>query len=171
MKPGLFQRMDSWIRQMLPFGTTVLLLLVAIMPTRIPGYGGVAPLLAMMGVYYWAIFRPDLLPPLAAFAIGLLYDVMAGGPLGVNALVMLLVQGVTASQRRFFLGKTFLVAWWAFAMVAGGAMAIAWLLVSGLYGQIVEPRAVFFEYLLTVALYPLLGWLLARTQVAVLKGA
>jgi rod shape-determining protein MreD len=163
--------MDLWVRHWLPVGVTLFLLLLTVVPTRIPGFAGVAPLLALMSVFYWSIFRPDLLPYYAAFLIGLLYDVISGTPLGVNALMLLLVRGVTGSQRRFFLGKSFLVAWSAFAMVAGGGMLLSWLLVSMLHAALLEPQAVMFEYLMTLSLYPVLSWMLARTQAAFLREA
>lgn len=163
--------MDLWVRHLLPVGMTLALVLLTVMPTRIPGFAGVAPLLALTSVFYWSIFRPDLLPAYAAFLIGLLYDIVSGMPLGVYALVLLLVQGVTAAQRRFFLGKSFVVAWCAFGVVAGAGMILSWLLVSMLLSTFVEPQAVMFEYLMTLSLYPVLSWLLARTQVAFLRDA
>ena len=171
MRPTLLQRMDQWVRHLLPVGVTLLLLLVNVTPARIPDYATVAPILTLMSVFYWSIYRPDLLPSYAAFAVGLLFDVISGGPLGVNALVLLLVQGITASQRRFFLGNAFPVAWWGFAMMAGGAVTAAWMLVAVLLGSPIGLRPVLFEYMLTVALYPLLSWAMARTQVAFLKQA
>jgi rod shape-determining protein MreD len=171
MKPSVWVRMDSWVRHLVPVGVTLLLLLLTAVPTRLPGFAGIAPMLPLMGVYYWAIYRPDLLPAWAAFLIGLLYDIIAGTPLGVNALVLLLVQGVSAAQRRFFLGKSFLVAWWAFGLLAAGSIGLSWLLVTVLYGRVVDPTPVIFEYLLTMGLFPILTWSLARTQMAFLKDA
>lgn len=169
MKPSVWVRMDTWLRQLVPFGATLVLLLLAAMPTRLPGYAGIAPMLPLMGVYYWAIWRPDLLPAWVAFLVGLLYDVVGGTPLGVNALVLMLVQGIAASQRRYFLGKAFMVAWWAFALLAAVALGLCWLLVSMLRGLTVDPLAVGFEYLMTLGLFPPLAWVLARTQAALLK--
>ncbi len=161
--------MDTWVRQFIPFGVTLVLLILTAIPTRVPGFAGIAPMLPMMGVYYWAVYRPDLLPAWAAFLIGLFYDIIAGTPLGVNALVLVLVQGVAASQRRFFLAKSFMVAWWSFAMLTSGAVGLAWLLMAILRGQAVDPAPVLFEYLVTIGLFPLLTWALARTQLAFLK--
>jgi rod shape-determining protein MreD len=163
--------MDLWVRHLVPFATTLFLLLLTAVPTHVPGFAGIPPMLPLMGVYYWAIYRPDLLPAWAAFVIGLLADGLAGTPVGVNALVMLLVQGTAASQRRFFLGKSFTVTWWAFGLLTGGAIGLQWILVSALVGHTLDAGAVIFEYLLTLACFPLLTWTLARTQMAVLKDA
>ncbi|CAA7620474.1 rod shape-determining protein MreD [Magnetospirillum sp. UT-4] len=169
MKPSVWVRLDAWVRHLVPFGVTLVLLLLTAVPTHLPGFGAVAPMLPLMGVYYWAIYRPDLLPAWAAFLIGLLYDVIAGTPLGAVALVLLLVQGVAASQRKFFLGKSFIVTWWAFGLLAGGATGLTWVLVTVLNGRAADAGPVIFEYLLMLALFPLMTWTLARTQMAFLK--
>lgn len=171
MRPSLLHRMDSWTRQLLPFGSALLLLVVSVMPLRLPGFAGVAPLLALMAVFYWSIYRPDLMPPWAAFTLGLLQDFIGGTPLGVWAMVYLLAQGVVASQRRFFLSNAFLAAWWGFGLIAAHAALLAWLLVSLLHARLLDPRAVAFQYLMTMAVYPPVAWGLARTQVAFLRQA
>lgn len=169
MKPSVWVRMDTWVRHLVPVGVTLVLLLLTAIPTRIPGLSGIIPMLPLMGVYYWAIYRPDLLPAWSAFLIGLLYDIIGGTPLGVNALVLLSVQGIAAGQRRFFLGKSFMVAWWAFGLLAAAAAGATWLLVTILYGRALDASPVIFDYLLTMGLFPLLTWTLARTQMAFLK--
>jgi rod shape-determining protein MreD len=169
LKASVWTRMDTWVRHLIPLAVTLLLLLLTAIPTRAPGFAGIAPMLPLMGVYYWAIYRPDLLPAWLAFLVGLLYDIIGGTPLGVNALVMLLVQGTAASQRKFFLGKSFAVAWWAFGLLTAGAVGLAWLLVSFIYGRAVDPLPVIFEYLMTLSIFPVLTWTLARTQMAFLK--
>ena len=168
MKPTLFQRMDVWAPNLVPVGITLLLLLLSVIPSRLPDFAVVVPMLTLMGVFYWAIYRPDLMPAWAAFGIGLIYDLVGGMPLGINALVLLLVQGAASSQRRFFLGNTFLVAWSGFAVIGAAAFMLAWLLVMLLVSGVGQPKAVVFELLLTIAFYPVVSWTLARTQVAVL---
>ncbi|HTH15952.1 MAG TPA: rod shape-determining protein MreD [Magnetospirillum sp.] len=169
MKSSIWVRMDTWVRHLVPISVTIFLLLLTAIPTHMPGFAGIAPVLPMIGVYYWAIYRPDLLPAWAAFLVGFLYDIISGTPLGVNALVLLLVQGTAASQRKFFLGKSFMVAWWAFGLLAAGAIGLSWILVVILTGTVLDALPVIFEYLLTMGLFPVLTWALARTQMAFLK--
>jgi len=163
--------MDLWTRHLVPGGLTLFILLISLVPTRIPGYGGIAPLLTLISVYYWSIYRPDLLPAIAAFLLGLLLDIGGDTPMGVNALVFLLVHGLLSSQRRFFLGKPFLMTWWAFAVVAAVACWLSWVLVSLLGGHWIESRPVLFTYLMTLAFYPVLGWFLIRAQLTFLREA
>lgn len=169
MKPGPLQRLDALVRHLVPLASTVGLMLVMIVPNRIPGAAAVMPMLVWMAVFYWAVFRPDLLRPWMAFLAGVMSDALSGLPMGVSAIALLILHAVASSQRRFFLGNTFVVAWWGFAMLAAGVS----LLVAGL-AFVVEGRhaprdTLVLQYALTVLLYPPVAWTLARSQVALLR--
>ncbi len=164
MKPDLWQRLDRGLRNLTPMMLTLALIFVTVLPLRVPGLAPVTPVVTLMAVYYWSIYRPELLPFAATFVVGLVQDSLSGAPLGLSSLVLLLVQGVVVSQRRFFHGKTFLVEWWGFMLVAPVALLIAWLVASLYFGVLVVPRTLGFQLLLTVALYPVLTRLFARAQ-------
>ncbi len=169
MKPTIWQKMDGVARNMTPFGVTLVLVLVGVVPLHVPGLASVAPLLALIAVYHWSVWRPDLLPPYLVFPIGLLHDALSGAPIGTAALVFLAVHGVVVSQRRFLVGKPFAVAWLGFAVIAAGATAATWILVSGFHLTVVEPRAALYQYLVSVGSFPPVAWLLLRWQQAVLR--
>ncbi len=169
MTLNIWHRLDVFIRNLTPLLFTLFLVLVSVVPLRVPGFAAVTPALSLVAVYYWAIFRPDLLPAVAVFAIGLVQDILSGMPLGVNTLVLLAAHAVVASQRRFFLGKSFLVMWWGFLMVAAMAAVATWIIVSMLYGRLLDPAPLGFQFLLTVAIFPCLTWLFIRVQQTFLR--
>ena len=169
MKPNFWQRLDLAARSLLPFAATLVLVLIALVPTRIPSMGAVAPMLPLMGVYYWSIARPELMRPSVAFIIGVLVDLLAGTPIGVNAFLYLIVHWVVVSQRRFFLGKPFFIGWWAFGLVAFGVVLLKWFLVSALQSGMVQPWPVLISYGLTLSLYPVFGWAFAKVEVQVFE--
>lgn len=169
MRPTVWQRVDTLVRHQLPVLLTLLLLLISVVPTHVPGLVRIGPMLPLISVYFWAVHRPDLMGYGTVFAIGLLEDVVGGTPLGVGALSLLLVQGLVVSQYKFFYGKAFAVTWWAFILVAGGAVLVKWLCVSAIYGDVLDGEAALMAYLMTVAFYPPVAWLLARTQMAFLR--
>jgi rod shape-determining protein MreD len=171
MRPTFWQRMDQLARKLTPFALTLLLVILGQVPWHLPGLAEVAPLLPLMAVYHWTIQRPDLLPAHAVFVIGLLTDLLSGGPIGVNTLVLLTVYGVIYSQRRFFIGKTFLITWLGFVFVSAAASVQAWLLVSALHVTLIRADAPVFQYLLTAALYPVPAWLFLRWQQVFLRAA
>ena len=100
-----------------------MLVFAAALPWRLPAFAEVTPAFAVMAVFYWTIYRPERLPYVATFGIGVLQDLLAGTPLGMTALLLLVVQGVVASQRTFFRGKPFLVIWWGFSHGDAGGRA------------------------------------------------
>lgn len=168
MKPQLLQRFDMLARRLTPFALTMSLVLVSILPLHVPGGARIMPMLVLMSLYHWSVHRPHLLPAYAVFFIGLMQDVLGGIPLGVNALVYLVVYGLIVSQRRFLVGKSFMVIWLGFAVIAAGATVAEWLLVSLLNLTLVESGAMVFQYIMSVGNFPLLAWLFMRWQRAFL---
>ncbi|MEQ9447512.1 MAG: rod shape-determining protein MreD, partial [Rhodospirillaceae bacterium] len=80
MHSASLQYMDGAARRIVPFGLTLVLMLFALTPTHIPALSDVAPMLTLMSVYFWSIYRPDLLGYGAAFGIGILEDLLMGTP-------------------------------------------------------------------------------------------
>ena len=169
MTSGLWHRMDLLARQLTPSMLTLALVIINAVPLHVPGLSRIAPMLPLMAIYHWAIFRPRLLPAWVVFLIGLLQDILGGTPVGVNALVFLAVYGAVLSQKRFFMGKSFAILWLGFALIAAGAMAISWAAVSLLSVGLVEPQTVIFQYLLTLGLFPAVAWLFVHWQRAFLR--
>ena len=92
------------------------------------------------------------------------YTRVTGTPFGLHAVMMLLTYGMVVSQRRFFIGKSFGVIWWGFMLVALISIAVAWLLASAASWHIVRPGPAGFQYLLTLALYPVAALILTGAQ-------
>ncbi len=171
MPLGLLQQLDRIARNLTPLTLGFVLVIIAATPLRIPDFGPIAPNVGLIAAYYWGIYRPDLFPASAAFALGLWQDVLAGTPLGMNAVVLLAMHWFILGQRRFFQGKTFAVVWWAFALVATAATLLLWLTSMAYHGRLLDAAPAAFQGLLTLALYPFLTWVFARTQHAVLRQA
>lgn len=170
MRQPFWQRLDTVARNLTPFGLAFLLILISTAPTHIPELARITPMLGLIAVYHWSIYRPDLMPAWAMFGLGLFHDLIGGGPLGANALLLLLCQGTVVSQHRFFVGKSFIVIWLGFALLAAGAAALAWTLLAGYHVRLVEWRGFLYQYLLTLAFYPPLAWGFIRWQRVVLRG-
>lgn len=152
------------LRQLTPIVSCFVMVLLGVMPHGLPHFPTVAPDLAMMTVFYWAIYRPDLLPKWAVFLVGLFQDLLSGALIGLNVAILLIVHYVGLSQRRTFIGKPFVVAWFGFMVLALGVGAFYWLTLAALSGTIVFAHAVLFQYLLTFASFPLMSWLLVRAH-------
>ncbi len=169
MKSPFVQRLDTVTRNSMPVLLTFILVLVNFIPLQIPGLSQVVPVLPLMAIYHWAIYRPQLMPPLAVFLIGAFFDVLSGTPIGVNALVFLAVYGVVVFQQRFFVGKSFIVVWLGFGLIALGASVLSWILMSILATTLIDPRAVIFQLFLNFSFFPVLAWLFLYCQNTYLK--
>src|SRR5439155_21842429 len=86
------------------------------------------PSVTLMAVYHWTIYRPDLLPPLGLFIVGLAQDLLTGAPVGTGALVLLLARAAVLRYRRFFINRTFPFVWTGFTLLSAAAMLLLWAL-------------------------------------------
>ena len=169
MTPSIWQRIDLLARLLTPTFITLILVVVSVVPLRILDFTSAVPLLPLISVYHWAIFRPYLLPVYAVFLIGVLQDILTGTPIGVNALVFLLVYGAVLSQKVFFTGRSFFVLWVGFALISAGASVINWLVFSILNVVVVGGQTAIIQYLLTLGFFPVTAWFFLRWQNAFLR--
>ena len=164
-----WQRLDTLARRATPAAVTFMLTLLGVVPLHVPVYGPVAPLFPLMAVYYWSIHRPDLMPYSVVFLIGLVHDILTGSPIGVHSLLFLTVHAALSSQQRHLAGRSFLVLWCGFVLVAGVTMAMEWLIHSVYYLAIMPVEAAGFRMILTIALYPPVAWGLSTVQRSLLR--
>ena len=130
---------------LVPVTCGVLAVLLANLP--VPLLGGLVP------VYFWCLVRPDLMTPAVTLAIGILEDIVSGGPPGVWTLSFVLTYALVARQRDSFAGLSGLVAVLGFAAAAAFACACAWLTVAALHGRPPLFAPIFSELAMTVLFY------------------
>lgn len=159
MTVGFWHRLDQTGRNMLPFITTVLLMLLSMTPVPIDGFSDVVPPLALTAIVYWAIHRPDLLRPSIVFLLGVLQDLLSGHPLGLTALLFTICYWILLTQRRFFLGNSFGVLWFGFSVLVAGAAVLEWVVFCLIHATILDIRPAVFQSLMAMTVFPLLTWL------------
>ena len=164
MRPLFLQRHDLWARMAIPLLATILAVVFNVVPLRLPDYAPLAPGLVLMAVFYWTVHRPDLMRPWAVFLIGILDDILSGTPLGVNSLVLLFVHWTIVAQHRVFRGKSFVLVWLAFALVALGAKLLLTVVAFAAGYGLLDPTVLLVQYVLTLALYPPLAFVMGWAQ-------
>jgi rod shape-determining protein MreD len=165
----LWQRLDQVARHVSPFAITVLLLIVGLVPLRLPYLPPLSVSLVLVSVYYWAVHRPGALPAPAVFFLGLMADLLGGGFLGVNALVLLVAYASTLSLRPWLVGASFAIVWWGFAILSVAALVLTWIITWFLAGAAADFSPGVSGTVFAVGAYPLLATLFARTQRALLR--
>ncbi len=86
---------DSVARHLIPLLLAIGFVVLGTLPYQIPLLGPVFPAMTLVVVYFWSIYRPELLPAAAVFLVGFFQDVLSGAPLGLSSFVLLLVHWVS----------------------------------------------------------------------------
>lgn len=159
---------DRFPARLLPLVSLIVAGLLPLLPLPVPGALALSPAVSLMVVYHWTIYRPELLPAPALFALGMIADLLSGALPGVTALVLLLCREAVLRHRRHFAGRSFLFVWSGFGVTAGAALAFAWG-VNALFDlALIEVRDTLFRAVLTVALFPAASFALGRAQRALM---
>ena len=165
--PGLVGRS---LRGLVPVATGLAAASLDLLPLPDAAPRSLAPFLTVCVVYFWTLYRLDLLTPLAVFVIGVALDAAAGLPLGLTALSLLIARSLLMHGQRFLLRQPFPIVWAAFLLVVLAVAGLRWLLASLFWGHRYPVEPVLFEAGLTFAVYPPIGWLLARLQRLIVAG-
>jgi len=161
-------RVDGPAARLLPMATALAATVISIQPIHVRGYAALTPAFTLMVVYHWTIYRPDLLPPLALFLVGVTQDLLAGAPLGMSALLLLLARAMVRRHRSHFVNQSFPFVWAGFTLLTGSAMLLLWFVHSLLDGALLDFRSTVFRAVATISLFPLASFLLGRTQRALM---
>jgi rod shape-determining protein MreD len=144
---------------MLLFGLFVLGL-----PFGIPGQSELRPGFAMACVFFWSLYRPSSLPAPVIALCGLLQDFMGLTPLGIWAVLLLLLHGITRAARRRLIPKSFLFTWAVFMGLEAGLSCLGWLGESALNLQALPLAPLVAQTTVAAALYPALAAFFIRAH-------
>ena len=163
MQDRLGMSFQGTLAAVIPFFCALIGAIIANVPVSFSGGIVPPPLLALMPVYYWCLVRPDLMPPFAAFTIGVLEDLLSGSPPGVWTLSFVAAYALVDRERESFAGLAGVgaILGFAAAMLAAGATAYA--IVAVYYWNMPPLGPIFIEIAVTVVFYipvaALLGWI------------
>ena len=153
-------RLGATLRQMLPALVTLLLMLMVASIGK--SFGSLYPLISLMAVYYWGMFRPAALPYGFVFVLGLAQDVLMDLPLGVATVLLLIFRAVVASQQRILAQQVFWMTWASFDLVALLFFLSLWIIMNILSTASPAMQPSIIQWLLSVAMYPFMHLLYNR---------
>jgi rod shape-determining protein MreD len=114
----------------------------------------ILPLVVVMMVFCWRALPGTVLPPYLAMLLGLLTDVMSGGPLGFWALMTLIAASAGARAPSLTDGRDLGRLWLAWGAVACLVAGIGWLLASLYFVRWIVWWPIAFGALASIALFP-----------------
>lgn len=137
----------------LPFLLAVLAAIISNIPISL--FGGLLPppLLAFMPVYFWCLVRPDLMPVPAALTVGILEDLLSGGPMGVWAASFVAAYALVDRERDAFAGLSGIGAILGFATATLLVLTTSFLIVAVVYGHVPPLGPLLLMAAITILLY------------------
>lgn len=163
-RPSLWRRLDMSARFSFPAISTALLLLLLAAPLGLDCQPALQGAVAMGCVFFWSLYRPTSMPPLAVFLLGVLADLLSNAPLGVAVLILLLLYGTAMRWRRVLARQGFITVWLVFSTLALAAALLEWLLTMALIFRLLPPGPALFVGVLAAGIYPLLAVPLIRAH-------
>ena len=160
----LTERINITVRLMIPYAFMAVLFLLNVVAVPYPLSGFVKAPLFLAGIYYWAIYRPTLIPPWLAFIAGCLMDILSGLPIGMNALVFVATHWTVADQRRFLMGQSFVMIWIGFSLLVMIVGVVQWILFGLVNLHWLPPGSMLMSSVLGVVIFPLISIILHLTH-------
>ena len=163
-RPNFWRKLDATSRFGFPIGFLVFGLFVIGMPFGVPEQAELRPVYAMACVFFWSLYRPSSLPAPVVALVGLLLDLLGISPLGLWAVLLLLLQGMTLAARRRLAPQSFLLTWLVFFAFAVGLSALDWAVQSLFRLAILPVVPLLAEFFLAFGLYPALAAFFIRAH-------
>ncbi len=159
IRPSLsrFQRIDYFIRWLVPMGFTLFIILFLSVRLNIPGRNELLLPIVSAFVYFWSIYRPTSMPAIGVFFLGLLIDLLNFSPPGIAIFILLVIYGIGISQRFRLTRYSFLLVWFIFSIIVVGVFFIQWLLISVFSLRMFPVSYFIFETIFAIGLYPMLS--------------
>ena len=132
---------------------------VAAVVTNVPlmpmfGSLSLMPSLPVAVLFFWVVYRPDLLTPYLVLFSGLFFDLMSDGPIGVWALTFVVLFALTFSQRVSLVARVGLEQWAGYVFYCMFATMFVWTIVSLYSGVWLNPAPFLIDSAMLSVLYP-----------------
>lgn len=148
----------------LPVALAVFAVIFVNVPVSITGGLLPSPLLALTAVYFWSLMRPDLMPPTAVLLVGLLEDLLSGGPPGLWAAGFLAAYTFADSQRDQLAGLSGIGAVIGFGAAMFVTAFVVYVLAAVVYSQLPPVAPLLLSSAVTIVFYPLVALLFGGLQ-------
>jgi rod shape-determining protein MreD len=145
----------------IPVLCSLLGVVITNLPFSILGSWIPSPMYALMPIYFWCLVRPDLMSPGWAFVIGVIHDILSGGPPGIWAASFVATYAVIDKQRDAFAGLSGWGAILGFATAALVACTAQYVIYSLYLWRMMPVSGSIKEFAVTSLLYIPVAFMLA----------
>jgi len=114
----------------------------------------------VIAIYYWALYRPTIMPAILVFALGFMVDILSGAPFALNAMIFVLLQWAVSDHRVFIAAQGFVMVWLIFGVVYSGLIILQWF-VNGLINlSWMSVTQIFPQIAVALIMFPLIMMIL-----------
>ena len=146
--------------------SVVLSLIIYASPGRLAQGPDLMPLLPLMAVFIWSTLRPRFMPPFVIFLIGIMQDLLTGGPMGIWALAFLAAIMIMRVRKEDVAVKELGPLWFRFVAVAVIATLVAWSAGSLAIAGPAAIRPMLVEAAASILMFPLIALIFVRKRSA-----
>jgi rod shape-determining protein MreD len=147
-----------------PIISTVVCSLLMLLPLGSVVTTAMMPHMVMISAFYWLSSRPLLLPFGACAGIGFFLDLWLGVPLGLNMAMLLCMRLFVITQLKHYRGRSRVLYWAIFSLLALVLYAAAWGVTSVVHGGLIPVEPVVSQWGITVIAYAPLALVLGRLR-------
>ena len=138
----------------MPFFIILILSIVSVAPIMPTGSEEIAPLLGVISLTFWILYKPELTGWIPTIVIGIINDVLYGSMLGVSCLAAVIIRIMIIRliyNREINLMITF---------ICLGLSLIIWLLVNNIFRSLFYPDLynyynLIFQFLVSIVISPI----------------
>lgn len=153
---SFWHKLENSSRNLAPGLVTLLLVLFTVAPRQLTASVDFMPPLVLMAIYYWGIFRPQLMPYWWVFILGLIQDGLMGIPPGISSLLFMLFRFLVRRQGRMFARQSFIALWLGFGLLTAIVFLLTWTVMTVFYGKPMTMDTAIVQWFVTVGIYPFL---------------
>ena len=142
--------------KIIPFIVTLILSIVAVSPIMPSSSQEITPLLGVISLSFWILYKPELMGWTATIIIGIFNDALYGSMLGVSCLSAIMIRMIII---RFVLSKDYINIYITFLSI--GFSLIVWLTFNSiinyiLYTDLYNYYILIFQFLVSLVISPII---------------
>ena len=149
--------LNNWFKCCIPLLISILWEMIVHIPLKMEIGGNARPMMGLMCVYFWIIYRPDIFNLAVVFIFALVCDLLSLAPLGVYLFMYLIMFLAVSNLIKYVSEKTFKILWIGLIVLLLPIMMAGWLMMCIYYAEILPLKSLFFSYLFSISLYPIVG--------------
>ena len=156
---------DSWTDNLrlyllhrIPLFSTFVLIFLFSLSFRSIGFNYFHPMIGLICVYYWCLRSSSIFSYISAFCVGFWLDALSSSPLGLNALLLMILVFALSFLERYLRSAIFGLAWAAFAIAGLAFVLLKWFILVLYFGRLFSFEEILLCYLTTLMFYPLIAW-------------